>query len=475
MLNYYFPRNISESSIKIYFGSLIAVSLVFMNYVMPWYSWIMGCVEVLVFFHLGRSLPTKYDFYSEKHFEKRLFWNVVVVYILWSLFYYAFTMIVWDTHWEQPPWCSLDSAGYFATGKWLADCIRDGDITPWFNWAFGGDAGVSDLGYPIVLAILDLLSWDSIIFTRIANAFFAAWMIVLLYRLAKRNFGDKVARLSAIFTFLLPPLIFWTATTMKEAVMTMFTVWYLERLDFVFRKPKLLLRDYAEIILFASFLMWFRTALFAVAILTFVVAIVITDKKVISTGRKIVLGLFLGLCMLVVFSKEASQLVGELLINREQAKGNLEFRANREGGNSFAKYLSAGAMAPLVFTIPFPTMVDIYGQPTQALLNGGWYVKNIMSFFVLYALLVLWRTGEWKQHIIVLAYLLGYMAALALSSYIHAGRFHYPILPFDMMMAAYGVMHFKKKHFKYFNMFLLIEFATIIFWNWFKLKGRGLI
>ena len=98
-----------------------------------------------------------------------------------------------------------------------------------------------------------------------------------------------------------------------------------------------------------------------------------------------------------------------------------------------------------------------------------------MSFFVLYALLVLWRTGEWKQHIIVLAYLLGYMAALALSSYIHAGRFHYPILPFDMMMAAYGVMHFKKKHFKYFNMFLLIEFATIIFWNWFKLKGRGLI
>lgn len=470
----YFSKNISNSSILVYFGALVAVSLVFMNYVMPWYSWFMGCAEVLVFFYFGRRLPIQYDAYSERHFEKRLFWNVVVVYVLWACLYYGFTMAMWDTPWEQPPWCSIDSGGYFGTGKWLADCIRDGDITPWLAWAMK-EGGVSDLGYPIVLAVLDLLSWDSIIFTRIANAFFAGWMIVLLYRLAKRNFGEKVARLSAIFTFLMPSLIFWTATTMKEAVMTMFVVWYLERIDFVFRKPKLLVKDYAEIILFASFLMWFRTALFAVAILTFAVAIVITDKKVISTGRKIALGLFLGLCMLVVFSNEAKQLVDELLLNREQAKSNLDFRATRQDGNSLVKYLSAGAMAPLVFTIPFPTMIDLYYQPTQALLNGGWYVKNVMSFFLLYALLALWRTGEWKRHIIVLAYLLGYMAALALSSYIHAGRFHYPVLPFDMMMAAYGLVHFKRKHFKYFNMFLFFEFAVIIFWNWFKLKGRGLV
>ena len=473
-MNAYFSKNISNSCLITYFLGLIAVSLAFLNFAMPWYSWILGCVEVLVFFYYGRRLPQKYERYSERHIERRIFWDVVLVYCIWALAYYGFTLAVWDTQWEQPPWCTVDSAGYFATGKWLADCVRDGDLSPWVNWA-KAEGGVSDLGYPIVLAICDLLTGDSIICTRIINAFFAGWMIVLLYRLAKRNFGDRVAMLSAVFTFLMPSLIFWTATTMKEAVMTMFTVWYLERIDFVFRKPKVLIKDYFEIILFSSFLMWFRTALFAVAILTFVVAIVITDKKIISTGRKIALGIFLGLCMLFAFRNEVSQLIGDLMLNREQAKGNLEFRATREGGNSFAKYLSAGLMAPLVFTIPFPTMIDLFGQPTQAMLNGGWYVKNIMSFFLLYGLLVMWRTGEWKQHIIVLAYTLGYMAALALSSYIHAGRFHYPVIPFDMMLAAYGLMHFSRKHMKYFNMFLTFEFFIILFWNWFKLKGRGMI
>lgn len=470
----YYSKHINTAAITCYFLSLLAVSLAFMQYTMPWYTILMGILSLLAFWYYAWRLPIRYERLSEKRFEHRMFWTIVVVYCAWALFYCGITTLLWNTPWEQPSWCSKDSAAYFETGKWLADCIRNGDVTPWFDWAFK-ENGVSDLGYPLVLAVLDLLSWDSIIFTRFANAFFAAWMVVLLYRLAKRNFGEKVGRLSAIFTFLMPSLIFWTATTMKEAVMTMFTVWYLERVDFVFRKPKLLIKDYAEIILFSSFLMWFRTALFAVAILTFVVAIVITDKKIISTGRKIALGLFLSFCMLVVFSGEVSQLVNELLVNREQAKGNLEFRANREGGNSLAQYLSAVAMAPLVFTIPFPTMIDLYYQPTQAMLNGGWFIKNIMSFFLLYALIVLVRSGEWKQHIIVLAYMLGYMAALALSSYIHAGRFHYPVLPFDMMLAAYGIVHFKKKHFKYFNLFLCFEFAVIIVWNWFKLKGRGLV
>ena len=470
----YYSKTINKGAITCYFMALVAVSLLFMRYAMPWYTMLMGVISLLAFWHYGWRLPIKYARFSEKRFEKRLFWLVVGVYCTWAVFYYGFTMLMWDTPWEQPPWCSIDSSGYFGTAKWLSDGIRDGDITPWLDWATE-EGGVSDLGYPIVVARRSLLSWDSILFTRIANAFFAAWMIVLLYRLAKRNFGEEVGRLSAILTFLMPSLIFWTATTMKEAVMTMFTVWYLERLDFVFRKPKLLLKDYTEIIVFASFLAWFRTALCAVALLTFAVALIITDKKIISTGRKIAIGIVISGCMLLIFSDSVTTIVDELLQNSQQAESNLDFRATREGGNALVKYLSAGAMAPWGFTIPFPTMVDLYGQPTQAMLNGGWFIKNIMSFFLLYALLILWQSGEWKQHVLVLAYMLGYMAALALSSYIHAGRFHYPVIPFDMMMAAYGMVHFKRRYFKYFNLFLVFEFVVIIFWNWFKLKGRGLI
>jgi hypothetical protein len=33
----------------------------------------------------------------------------------------------------------------------------------------------------------------------------------------------------------------------------------------------------------------------------------------------------------------------------------MEWRSTRVGGNSFAKYATAGVFAPLIFTIPFPT------------------------------------------------------------------------------------------------------------------------
>mgnify|MGYP003550821488 CR=1 FL=1 len=131
----YYSKTINKGAITCYFMALAAVSLLFMRYAMPWYTMLMGVISLLAFWHYGWRLPIKYARFSEKRFEKRLFWLVVGVYCAWAVFYYGFTMLMWDTPWEQPPWCNIDSGGYFSTAKWLSDGIRDGDITPWLDWA----------------------------------------------------------------------------------------------------------------------------------------------------------------------------------------------------------------------------------------------------------------------------------------------------------------------------------------------------
>ena len=76
----------------------------------------------------------------------------------------------------------------------------------------------------------------------------------------------------------------------------------------------------------------------------------------------------------------------------------------------------------------------------------------------------------------IIAFFVGYLMVLSLSSFAQSGRFHHPVLPVEMIFGAYGISLIKNfKQVKWFDYFLLIEFFIIIAWNWFKLKGRGVI
>jgi hypothetical protein len=159
-------------------------------------------------------------------------------------------------------------------------------------------------------------------------------------------------------------------------------------------------------------------------------------------------------------------------------KINMEWRAERQGGNSFAKYAGAAVFAPLIFTIPFPTFNQAEeSQLLQVQLSGGSYIKNILSFFVIVVMIMLLISGEWRKHLFILAYTVGYHMILVMSSFAHSGRFHMPVIPMLMLFAAYGIQIAKTnaKVRKWLPMVLVLEVAVCLVWNWFKLKGRGLI
>ena len=100
-----------------------------------------------------------------------------------------------------------------------------------------------------------------------------------------------------------------------------------------------------------------------------------------------------------------------------------------------------------------------------------------MSFFVIIVMLMLLISGEWRQHVFILAYTVGYHLVLVMSNFAQSGRFHMPVWPFIMLFAAYGIQIAKtnKRVRKWFPLVLVAEVFICLVWNWFKLKGRGMI
>lgn len=86
-------------------------------------------------------------------------------------------------------------------------------------------------------------------------------------------------------------------------------------------------------------------------------------------------------------------------------------------------------------------------------------------------------SGEWRRHVFILAYTIGYHLVLVMSNFAQSGRFHMPVIPMLMLFAAYGIQIAKTnaKVRKWFPIVLVLEIIICLAWNWFKLKGRGMI
>ena len=74
------------------------------------------------------------------------------------------------------------------------------------------------------------------------------------------------------------------------------------------------------------------------------------------------------------------------LIEQQQISMTKRYGSEKGGkfsGNRFANHAGAAVFAPLIFTIPFPTMVDVGFQEGMRLIHGGNWMRNVMSGFVI--------------------------------------------------------------------------------------------
>ena len=148
---------------------------------------------------------------------------------------------------------------------------------------------------------------------------------------------------------------------------------------------------------------------------------------------------------------------------------------------SLAKYAGAAVFAPMIFTIPFPTMVETPRQETSRMLHGGMFVKNIMSYFTIMAILsllipIIPGMNKWRDHVLIGVFLIAYLVILVFSAFAHADRFHMPALAIEVLFMAYGVSLCRIPQLqRWYKYWVALMFFAVILWNWFKLAGRGMV
>jgi len=473
------PNWLTGKSMVFFFVAMLTCWGAF-GYVPDFALWIVAAISVILFFYGGKTMATGWERKSTKTFVRNVFVAGFIIRLIWILYCY---FIFNPEHYGTPVGETADVEWYMPFGKALAEWVSNGfDLSIEElrkRWAFAND----DFGYPMWLGIIYLITGpeNDLFIPLLIKCIIGAYCVVCIYNIAKRHFGEGVARIAAIFVCVNPNMIYWCGSMFKEAEMVFLCCLAVDNFDRVLSSgAKYTFRNLLPGALVASALFFFRSVLGILIILAVFAHIVMVSQRVMSMGKKIISGVLVALVLAVSLGDRiVSQ--SQSLIDRAQSdhqKINMEWRANREHGNSFAKYAGAAVFAPLIFTIPFPTFNSAFeGQILQMQLSGGSYIKNILSFFVIIVMLMMLISGEWRRHVFILAYTVGYHMVLVMSEFAHSGRFHMPVIPFLMLFAAYGIQIGKSnaRVKRWFSIALVVEVVACVAWNWFKLKGRGMI
>jgi hypothetical protein len=233
-----------------------------------------------------------------------------------------------------------------------------------------------------------------------------------------------------------------------------------------------------------AFMFMIRTALAATMVMGLALALLLTSGRVVKGWRRMMLIIVVVAGGLVIVASESNILtdVRQMWeVRGSTQKDHAEWRANRKDQaglqQRFARYAGASVFAPMIFTMPFPTMAETPGQENQKLIHGGNYVKNIVSLFTIAVLIFLLFSGTWRAHVLPASILCGYLVVLVFSNFAHSERFHLPILPLHLMLAAYGISQIHRIPLlkRVFPWWCAMMFVAALAWNWLKLAGRGMI
>lgn len=463
----YFPKVISSKGLTLYVASLSIVSIAFFSHAMS-FTWILlGVVEVSMFFVLSSKYSREWQTKTVKNYEMTLFWMAVLIRVAWVSFSYFFYLNQTGIPFEFD---AADSFGYHEEAEWLS--AADWDVV--FDYLYFSRNSVSDSGYLTYLTTVYKIFGPSIYMARIMKCLLSAFSCVLIYRLAKRTVNESIGRMVGIFAVFMPNLIIYCGLHLKETEMLFLVIAFLERTDYVMRSKKFTFLGILVPIVLAAVLFTFRTVLGAVALFSFVTAVVFSPSRIMKKGRRWVMAGWVILSIIVLAGGTIMTEVEEYWNDRDS---NQEAKRMQQTlrGNQWAKYATGAVMAPMIFVMPFSTMVDT-DQGNQMVLHGGNYVRNFMGIFVLITLFnVFFKKKNWRDFALIGSFVVGYLGIISMSGYANAERFLLPGLPCLIIMWAYGISELSAKSFKFVKYWYVIVPVMEIGWAYFKIGSRGLL
>lgn len=465
----FFPKQISNRAIIVYLIALVTVSLLYSSYSMRIEYMIMGLISVVAFFVFTSKWTKSWTCFSEKVFLSRICFvalSIRIVWVVFSFYYYkSYTGIPFE-------YDAADSIGYHDAAEWLSK-------EPWdvvIEYFFGpGAQGVSDVGYPIYLTILYKVFGPVIIIPRLIKTILSAYTCILIYRLCARTFNEETARMACIMSALMPNFIIYCGLHLKETEMIFLEVIFLERLDNLLRSRKVSFWSVLSPSVVAVSLFFFRTVLGAAAVFSFATAVLVSSAPTMKKGWRRTALIAWGVLGLMVASGGTIMTEVEGLWEQRDESVVKKRTEQTIRGNQWAQYATGVVMAPMVFVLPFSTMIDVDQQYNQQEKHGGNFIRNFMGVFAIIAIYEAIRRKKWRDFSLIGSFVIAYLGVVSLSGFSNSERFLLPGLPCLIIMWAYGVSVLRKQTFKFIAPWSVVVCVMEIAWAFFKLGSRGLL
>lgn len=464
----YFPKKFASTALALYLAALSIVTVFFMRHAMSLLYVVLGIMWVSGFFFLSAYCSKKYQDISRRTFLWTVFGLAFGLRVCWVLFSYWYYISATGIPFEFSAGDSLYyyEEGYASSGATLSQL--------WKGWIVNVPS-VSDSGYILWLALLNKVTGQSVIAVRLVKAAISAATCLLLYRLASRSLCEEVGRMVALFACFMPNLIFYCGLHLKETEMIFLMVAFLERADYMLRSKNFNVGAIALTALLALSLFLFRTVLGAAAVFSVATALVFTSSKVVGKAKRFAL---IAWGLLAVSTLAGGTIMTEVEGYWEQRDDNQVAKRDYQTkkGNQWAKYATGAVLAPMIFVMPFPTMVDVDEQYTQQMLHGGNYVRNFMGCFVLIALFsAIFIKKNWRDLSLLGSFIIAYLGIISTSGFANSERFLLPGLPVLLIMAAYGVSLLDAKSYKFVKIWYWVVPLMAIAWAYFKIGSRGML
>ena len=191
----HFPRYFSFRAIICYIVTLALVSSFFMRYAMPFQFVLFGLFFVIVFFTFSNRLSIRWYKLPIRTFSKKLFISSLLIRLVFVIFMYFYYI---DMTGEPHAYHASDELTYQYWGSLWRESGFDRMKEEMSHIA------LSDRGYPWLLGFEYLLLGTHVLPARIIKCVLSAFSCVLMYNLARRNFGEAVGRMTGIFCMLIP-------------------------------------------------------------------------------------------------------------------------------------------------------------------------------------------------------------------------------------------------------------------------------
>lgn len=427
---------------------------------------ILGIAWVIFFFLLSSRYTIKWAELEEKKFARKLFFTALIFRLIWVVFSYFYYLVKTGIPFEFD---SADALDYHYTALWFLDLGWKGAFEQLSHYSIG------DTGYNFYLMLIYYIFGPNIFLARVFKALMSAYTAVLVYRLTRSTINESTGRMAGIFCGLAPNLILYCGMHLKETEMIFLTVAALERANHMLRSEKLKVWDVIVTVLLVLSLFTFRSVLGSTVVFAIISAMVFSSSAVVGRWNRVVLITWAVLALAVfaggTIANEAQGLWRGRNYN-QTAKRDWQVRK----GVKWAKYATGTVMAPMMFVLPFPTMVDVDRQYNQQMINSGNYVRNFMGIFVLIGLFgAIFTQKKWRDFSLIGAFVISYLGVISASGFANSERFLLPGMPFLLIIAAYGVSLLSARNYRWVRFWYAFVPIMVIAWAVFKLGTRDML